>query len=203
MDPQRHAQLSARRHGGEPRDYLALHSAVDATKELCSDNRHRWLHTLWGIRRVILPMVGPTLTVEGKQVRTKMVLEHDHVLPDFARRFIPTLADFVKAVAPDGDERARFRAIHERYAGDDESMRLLLSPYFVTGEVRALLITHNSWFLGEVLPRIRRQPPRLTPPGVPPSELFSRMSFRLWMDNGAALPPSSPEHRLGDSPCHS
>lgn len=197
MDPQRHAQLSARRHGGEPDDYVELHSFVDATKEICSDNRHRIFHTLWAVRRVIIPIVGPLITAGGKSVRTKTVLEHDHILADFSRRFIPTLGDFVDAIADDGDERERFAEIHGAYRGDDEVVGLLLSPYFITGEVKALLVTHNTWFLGEIVPRLLGRSPRLAVRGVPPGELFERMEFRMWMDNGRALPASSPEHRFG------
>ncbi|MEZ4238714.1 MAG: hypothetical protein R3F59_21695 [Myxococcota bacterium] len=197
MDPHRHAALSARRHDGDPDDFLALHTRMDATKELCSDNRHRLLHTIWGIRTVVLPLVGPTLTTtdragQPRTVRTKAVLEFDHVLADFGGRFVPTLGDFVAAIAPDGDESHRFAEIHARHRGDDEAMRILLSPYFVTGRIRALLVTHNTWFLGEVLPQLLGRPLGLVPPGVPPGELFARMRFEPWMDNGAALPPSAP-----------
>lgn len=192
MDPHRHATLSASRHKGDPNDFYPLHRFMDTTKELCSDNRHRLLHTIWGIRTVALPLFGPTIATNGRTVRTKAVLEFDHVMADFGGRFIPTLTDFVVAIAEDGDESRRFSEINAPYRDDDEAMRILLSPYFVTGRIRALLVTHNTWFLGDILPRLVRRPPRLVPPGVPPDELFARMQFEAWMDNGAALPPSAP-----------
>ena len=71
-------------------------------------------------------------------------------------------------------------------------MNLLLSPYAVTGQIQALLVTHNTWFLSEVLPRLCATK-ILRPRGVPPVELFARMSFELWMDNGAVAPPSAPK----------
>lgn len=200
MDPHRHATLSASRHHGDPDAFLPLHQLMDATKELCSDNRHRLLHTIWGIRTVALPLFGPVIaTGDGRTVRTKAVLEFDHVLADFRGRFIPTLGDFVAAIASDGDESARFAEIHAPYVDDDAAMRILLSPYFVTGRVRALLVTHNTWFLGAILPRLIRRPPRLVPPGVRPDELFARMRFEAWMDNGAALPPSAPRRTASSS----
>lgn len=193
MDPDRHATRSARRHGGEPGDYYPLHAFFDTTKELCSDNRHRLLHNLWGIRRVVIPLFGATLRcADGTKVRTKEVCEVDHVAADFRGLYLPTLADFTSAIAAERGERARFRELHAPYEGDDDVMRLLLSPYAVTGQVRSLLVTHNTWFLSEILPRLHPGRAHRLPRGVPPSELFARMRFELWMDNGAAPPPSAP-----------
>jgi hypothetical protein len=188
MDPLRHAALSARRRGGEPADYLALHSFFDTTKELCSDNRHRLLHNAWGIRRVVLPIFGPTLAGD---VSTKEVCEHDHVLADFSGRYLPTLGDFAAAIEPERGEEARFEEISSPYDADERE--LLRSPWAVTGLAASLLATHNTWFLSEILPRIfpRRARPAF-PRGVAPGEIFARMRFELWMDNGAEPPPSAP-----------
>ena len=102
MDPYRHAGLSARRRGGVLEDYYALHAFFDTTKELCSDNRHRLLHNLWGIRRVVIPLFGAQLTTsDGHSVATKDVCEVDHVLADFSGKYLPTLSDFTSAISPD------------------------------------------------------------------------------------------------------
>ena len=197
MDPQRHAKLSASRRGGEPDDYYAVHAMFDTTKELCSDNRHRLLHNLWGIRRVIIPLFGPMIG----GATTKDVCEADHVLADFSGKYLPTLADFTGAIAPIDGEEARFDEIARAY--DGAALQLLRSPYAVTGHVQSLLVTHNTWFLSEVLPRLCPVPrTHGLPRGVPPSELFARMSFELWMDNGAVAPPSAPKRitrRSGDA----
>ena len=191
MDPIRHATLSARRRGGTPDDYLALHAFFDVTKELCSDNRHRLLHNTWAIRRVVIPIFGATLPTSAGSVPTKDACEHDHVLADFSGRYLPTLADFASAIEPEPNEATRFAEISAPYESDERE--LLRSPYAVTGRVESLLVTHNTWFLSEILPRIF---PRRTRPafarGVAPSELFARMRFELWMDNGVAAPPSAP-----------
>jgi hypothetical protein len=196
MDPLRHAQLSSQRRGGDPEDYLPLHSFFDTTKELCSDNRHRLLHNAWGIRRVVLPIFGTELSVRGSgqlTVMTKEVCEFDHVLADFSGRYIPTLRDFARAIENEPGEEVRLEEVRAPYIGNDEVIRLLLSPYAVTGLVSALLVTHNTWFLSEVLPRIfGRCGPALVK-GVAPGELFDRMRFELWMDNGAVAPPSAPK----------
>ncbi len=194
MDPLRHANLSARRRGGSPEDYYALHSFFDTTKELCSDNRHRLLHNVWGIRRVVVPLFGAELTTSGgAKIATKDVCEVDHVVADFSGKYLPTLGDFVSAIAPLPGEEARFEAIRGPYRGNDAAMKLLLSPHAVTGQVHSLLVTHNTWFLSELLPRLCPDTPSIgLPHGVPPDELFARMRFELWMDNGSAAPPSAP-----------
>ncbi len=194
MDPQRHANLSARRRGGSPDDYYALHAFFDTTKELCSDNRHRLLHNLWGIRRVVIPLFGAELTIAGgASIATKDVCEVDHVLADFSGKYLPTLSDFVCAIATEPDEERRFEELRRPYVGDDRAMKLLLSPYAVTGQVQSLLVTHNTWFLSELLPRLCPGRPSVgLPRGVPPAELFARMRFELWMDNGVVAPPSAP-----------
>lgn len=203
MDPQRHATLSARRRGGAPEDYYALHAFFDTTKELCSDNRHRLLHNLWGIRRVVIPLFGrEIMTASGERVATKDVCEGDHVLADFSGKYLPTLADFTGAVEPVAGEEARFAEIAAAY-DDGAVQELLRSPYSVTGHVASLLVTHNTWFLSEVLPRLHPTTRALgMPRGIPPSELFQRMSFELWMDNGVVAPPSAPKkittRRSGD-----
>lgn len=48
MNAMQHARISAKRWGGEPEDYYEIHAFIDSTKSLCSDARHRVLHTLWG-----------------------------------------------------------------------------------------------------------------------------------------------------------
>jgi hypothetical protein len=195
LDPQRHATLSARRRGGAPEDYIALHAFFDTTKELCSDNRHRLLHNLWGIRRVVIPLFGRQLArPDGELVATKDVCEQDHVLADFSGKYLPTLSDFTAAIAAEPGEEARFAEIRKPYAADATAMELLLSPHAVTGHVQALLVTHNTWFLSEVLPRLCSTRTATLARGVPPAELFARMRFELWMDNGVEAPPSAPTH---------
>src|SRR4051812_36474771 len=130
MDPHRHSSLSARRRGGAPDDYYALHAFFDTTKELCSDNRHRLLHNLWGIRRVVIPLFGAELrTSDGGSVQTKDVCEADHVLADFSGKYLPTLSDFTSAISPEAGEERRFEEIQRPYRSDAAAMQLLLSPY--------------------------------------------------------------------------
>jgi len=192
MIPLKHAQLSVHRHGGSINDYLPLHRFIDSTKELCSDNRHRILHTLWGIRRVVEPIFGPTLCIQGtKTIAVHEICERDHILPDFRGRFIPTLNDFVQAIEDDPEDVSRFEAFFRAYRNDRRVAQLMLSPLSLTGALKSLLVTHNSWFVNEILPQIFDHPPRLNAFTIAPAELFARMRFEPWMDNGTALPPSA------------
>lgn len=90
-----HAQSSARRHGGKPEDYIALHDWFDATKEMFADFRHRALrhhsHGIFEAERVF----GHTIVnAEGKPVPVR-ILGEQHIMEDFSG-FIPTVQDWLK-----------------------------------------------------------------------------------------------------------
>jgi hypothetical protein len=94
--PYHHAVSSARKHGGVPEDYLALHDWFDASKEHLANFRHRALrHHTQGIfeaERVF----GPTIrNSEGKEIPTR-ILGEQHVREDCGR--IPTLADWLSKI---------------------------------------------------------------------------------------------------------
>jgi hypothetical protein len=197
-----HSEISVRRRGGKIEDYYPIHDFIDCTKELCSDNRHRILHTLWGIKQVVIPIFGHTITnSEGKAINVKDLCEQDHVLPDYHNRFIPTLSDFVEAMEGRQDDLLRFQAFFEAYKHNTELTRLLLSPLNHTGQAKALFITHNSWFVNDIIPRIFNTSPTLQEFAISPTEIFARMDFKLWMDNGADYPPSAKNiaNRRGES----
>lgn len=196
MNAVKHAEISVARHGGTIDDYFSVHSFMDMTKELCSDNRHRILHTLWGIRRVVMPIFGHSIVnADGKRVNLKDLCEKDHVLADYHNRFIPTLGDFCAAIDETklpANYRHSINDLHADYATDSALSELLLSPLAATGQLKSLLITHNSWFLSAIVPRIfPGTPTRLRACPLSTDHLFSAMSFEMWMDNGAASPPST------------
>lgn len=66
MNPATHSRISVAKRKGKFEDYYPIHFFMDATKELCSDNRHRILHNLWGIRRVIIPIFGHNINEKIK-----------------------------------------------------------------------------------------------------------------------------------------
>jgi hypothetical protein len=168
---------------------------MDSTKELCSDNRHRILHTLWGVRRVVVPIFGSHLVnSDGRSVSVKDLCEQDHILPDYANKFIPTLEDFVAALSDvDPAEGRKIDRIHSENEFPAEVKDLLLSPLFATGKLSSLLITHNSWFLTAILPRVFPVMAyiRMKDYEISAGAFFTRLSFLGWMNNGETMPPST------------
>lgn len=194
MNVLQHAQISQRRHGGALEDYLSIHALIDSTKKLCSDNRHRVLHTHWAIQDIIIPLFGDYfINADGKYIDTKDFCEKDHLLIDFQHKFIPTLADFVSAIddAPIQNLAKRIEIIHGQYIHDAEISKILLSPLAVTGQLKSLLLTHNSWFLNEILVQLITKDQQFINFDIDPALFFNQMKFEMWMDNGFELPPSA------------
>jgi hypothetical protein len=94
--PYHHAVSSARRYGGKAEDYLPIHDLMDSSKIAISDNRHRVLtHNSWFIGVILERVFGTTITnSDGKTVPVKLIGEQ-HVLEDFANRFIPSPQDYI------------------------------------------------------------------------------------------------------------
>jgi hypothetical protein len=98
-----HAESSARRFGGKAEDYLEIHDFMDSSKGAMADNRHRALtHNAWFLSNVIERVFGHTITVTlasgaQKKVSTRSVAEQ-HVLEDFAGKFIPSAQDYLAGI---------------------------------------------------------------------------------------------------------
>ena len=95
-----HAESSAKRYGGKPEDYLAIHDWFDDTKETFADFRHRALrHHSQGIfeaERVF----GKTITnADGKTVPVRYIGEQ-HVKEDCGG-IIPTVSDWFRNIKPE------------------------------------------------------------------------------------------------------
>jgi hypothetical protein len=189
-----HSEISVKKRGGSIGDYYAIHNFLDCTKELCSDNRHRILHTMWGIHQVIIPIFGHTIiNSQGKNINVKDLCEQDHILPDYHNRFIPTLSDFVSAMEFEaGDDfKKKINTCFQQYGSDKKIADILLSPLHNTGQLKSLVITHNSWFLNFILPKLVACPIAITDFEFAPADFFNTMKFEHWMDNGATYPASS------------
>lgn len=209
MNSIKHAKISARRRGGQPSDYIEIHQFIDNTKNLCSDNRHRIFHTMWAVNEIVLPIFGHTLiNSDGVEIDIKDLCEKDHLLVDFRHRFIPTIGDFVQAIKSELslEQKCMIETFHADFAHEHPAIsRLLLSPLAITGQLKSLLITHNSWFMLDIIPRIPELrltiPTILSEPIIRPlpinnfslsgSSIFNDMAFELWMDNGNDFPPSA------------
>jgi hypothetical protein len=95
-----HALSSARKYGGKPEDYLAIHTWFDESKAILADFRHRALrHHAEGIF-MSEKIFGVTLTnADGKIVPVRFIGEQ-HVAEDFAGR-IPSFADWARTIRPE------------------------------------------------------------------------------------------------------
>lgn len=92
--PYYHAKSSAKKFGGQPEDYIALHEWFDQTKAHLADARHRAiLHSSFGIY-MAQQVFGEVIVrkSDGKPVPTRMLGEQ-HVLEDIGR--IPTVQDWL------------------------------------------------------------------------------------------------------------
>ncbi len=89
-----HARSSAKRFGGKPEDYLAIHEKIDSTKMAHAEVTHRCVfHSAFGIY-LIEELFGRTLTnSDGKEVSVRDVAEQ-HVLEDLG--CIPSLSDWLR-----------------------------------------------------------------------------------------------------------
>lgn len=131
---------------------------------LCSDNRHRILHTFWAVQEVVIPVFGHTLrNSAGREVDIKDLCEKDHLLPDFQNRFIPTLGDFVAAMddIPQPGLAQRPERFHADVVQDSAVSARMLSPLAATGRLFSLLVTQNSWFVHTLLPQVGYRRPVL------------------------------------------
>jgi hypothetical protein len=94
-----HSKNSARKFGGKPEDYLAIHNFMDSSKGAIGDNRHRALtHNSW-----FVSADGPLERIFGvviknsdnKEVSVRDIGEQ-HILEDFGMKFIPTAQDYLQ-----------------------------------------------------------------------------------------------------------
>ncbi len=196
MNAYLHSEISVKNRGGEIEDYYPIHTFIDCTKEICSDNRHRIFHTIWGINNIIVPIFGHTIiNSNGKPINVKDLCEQDHILPDYRNKFIPTLSDFVEAI-DDKDINLinwenKIERFHKKYAINKSIEQLLISPLSHTGKLVSLLITHNSWFLNTIIPKIFNANIVIDEIELSPSIVFNNMHFEPWMDNGTGIPQSA------------
>lgn len=92
-----HAQSSAKRFGGKPADYQAIHDFFDCTKEFEPSFRHRALrHHMHGIFEAER-LFGVTITnSDGKEIPVRLIGEQ-HVREDCCG-MIPSVHDWLKGI---------------------------------------------------------------------------------------------------------
>lgn len=94
-----HAVSSARKWGGTPDDYIALHTWFDSSKEIVADFRHRALrHHCEGIF-LAERLFGVTITLSTGRIVPVRLIGEQHVVEDLGR--IPSFADWVRCIRPE------------------------------------------------------------------------------------------------------
>jgi len=144
--------MSARKFGGEPGDYLALHSWMDHSKGHFASCTHRMiLHNAWGIfaaERVL----GVTFNraSDGKELPVRPVLEQ-HVVEDLGE--IPTLERALGTLQVEGldesDTYAHAERDVERWGGAIDDYlpihEFLDSTRAYLPDLRHRRLLHTSW----------------------------------------------------------
>ena len=91
--PLEHAKSSARKFGGRPEDYQAIHDWFDESKRYVADHRHRSLrHHAEGIFMAEKIFGHFIVNSEGRQVPVRYIGEQ-HVREDLSR--IPSFEDWI------------------------------------------------------------------------------------------------------------
>lgn len=202
MNAEFHARLSTKAAKTESQKdfdfFYKIHDFIDSSKELEASNLHRTLtHHLWFVKRVIIPIFGHTYICEnGKSINIKDDQEKYHLLSDFSNKFIPSLSDYVDLIKDDKTDEERFKDFqkenNEFFDLNPEIKELMLSPLSNTGQIKSLWITHNSWFVGQILPMLYKNIKFNIKnySQFAPSIMFNRMRFDNWIQNELDFPPS-------------
>lgn len=97
MIPYIHAELSAKRFGGVPEDYLDIHELLDSSKAAFPNNAHRVLtHNSWFCVTILPKVFGhQRVNSDGKKYNVKDIGEY-HCLEDFRMKFIPSVQDYLE-----------------------------------------------------------------------------------------------------------
>lgn len=92
-----HSNSSAKRFGGKPEDYIAIHDWFDETKELFCDARHRALrHHSHGIFEAERVFGKSIINSDGKEVPVRYIGEQ-HVKEDCGG-FVPSVTDWLSQI---------------------------------------------------------------------------------------------------------
>ena len=92
-----HAVSSAKKFGGKPEDYLAIHNLMDSSKGTIADSRHRALtHNAWFVGTILEQIFDVTLTNSDGKIISVRDIGEQHVLEDYRMRFIPSAQDYLQ-----------------------------------------------------------------------------------------------------------
>jgi hypothetical protein len=110
--PIAHARSSARKFGGVPEDYMAIHHWFDETKAWCADMRHRAMrHHAQGIFECENRFGFEITNSNGKQVQVRYIGEQ-HIIEDIG--FIPTAQDWLNNMSEERWMLFRDKVLREK-----------------------------------------------------------------------------------------
>lgn len=96
-----HAKSSARKFGGIWQDYIEIHNLLDSSKAAIPSSIHRALtHNSWfiGPNGILEKIFGVSLiNSDNKEISVREIGEQ-HILEDFAGKFIPTVQDYLSNI---------------------------------------------------------------------------------------------------------
>lgn len=99
MDPLHHSKSSAKKWGGEPEEYMAIHTWFDDTKKGFAYPVHRAMrHHSEGIGWCIDKFGEFIVLSSGKEIPVRFIGEQ-HILEDCG--WIPTMKDWLKHLKPE------------------------------------------------------------------------------------------------------
>jgi hypothetical protein len=218
--PWKHAVSAARKFGGVPEDYLAIHTFMDTSKAAIGDNRHRVLtHHSAFLVDVLVPVFGETFTrqSDGKVMSTRDIGEQ-HNDEDYGG-WMPTATDFINEI-PLADwmfgdasvyqlsriTRYHYRlwqSLSERNQLSDNNRDNVWSLFNYgmrhASDIRGYALTHNAWFINTIIPMVYSpiethvciQFLEMIYGKVPTAqEWVMDMPLTGWMNNGRGKAPS-------------
>lgn len=96
--PIEHAQMSSKRFGGKPEDYIEIHELMDSSKSAHSDLRHRALtHNSWFLTVILEKVFGMEIeNHDGKKVSVRRIGLY-HILEDYKGN-CPSASDFISCI---------------------------------------------------------------------------------------------------------
>jgi hypothetical protein len=204
MKPLQHAQISAKKYGGNWQDYIELHSFLDSSKAACAHFKHRFLlHHTEGIE-IATRIFGETIVnSDGEIVATNRLLSKHLIedvgkivsVEDWAKDLFPTTNDLIyqflakkrNQIECDSirGEQELFRAFNLSEKDVSAIKDFLRFPLKNSTHPAAILFSHNSFsiFLAEKIfgyafekksNGVCRKKPQL----VSTREVFERLIFR-------------------------
>jgi len=93
-----HAEMSSKRFGGKPEDYIEIHELMDSSKNSHADLRHRALtHNSWFVATILEKVFGKVIeNSDGDKVSVRDIGQW-HIMEDFRGNF-PSASDYLSAI---------------------------------------------------------------------------------------------------------